>query len=209
MANRQKAALAGQSYAPEIGFETVRNVGSGQKYPYNPFYKGFSPRVSAAWNPRFTAGILGQDFRTSKTVIRGGYARIYGRTNGVDLVLVPLLGPGILQAVSCLPASNGTCANASSLDARHAHSESAPMATQRRSPRFRRTFPQPYFPGVNGNAQASDGSGLDPNYKPNHSDEFTFTIQRAISNKMILEAGYIGRKIRMNSRRSTSMRCRG
>ena len=193
LANRQKAALVGQAYAPEIGFETVRNIGTGEKYPYNPYYKGLSPRVSAAWNPRFTDGILGKVLG-DKTVIRGGYARIYGRTNGVDLVLVPLLGPGILQAVSCLPASNGTCANASSLTPATAFrigtdGNTAPL------PAVSQNFPQPYFPGVNGNAQASDGSALDPNYKPNHSDEFTFTVQRAISNKMILEAGYIGRKI--------------
>jgi len=194
MANRQTAALAGGAYAPEIGFTTVRNVGSGLKYPYNPFYKAFSPRVSAAWNPRFNGGLMGKIFGDSNSVIRGGYARIYGRTNGVDLVLVPLLGPGILQAVSCLPASNGTCANASSLTPTTAFrigtdGLTAPL------PAVSQNFPQPFFPGVNGNPQASDGSGLDPNFRPNHSDEITFTLQRAISTKMVVEAGYIGRKI--------------
>ena len=24
----------------------------GTKYPYNPFYGGFSPRVAVAWNPQ-------------------------------------------------------------------------------------------------------------------------------------------------------------
>src|SRR5579883_898590 len=194
LANRQKAALAGQAYAPQIGFATVRNIGSGQKYPYDPFYKGFSPRVSAAWNPRYTDGLLGKILGSGNTVIRGGYARIYGRTNGVGLVLVPLLGPGILQAVSCLPASNGTCAAQSSLTPANAFrigtdGNTAPL------PAVSQTFPQPYFPGVNGNAQASDGSGLDPHFKPNHSDEVTFTVQRAFSQKMVLELGYIGRKI--------------
>ena len=193
LANRQSSALAGQGFAPEIGFETVKNVNGGTKYPYDPFYKGFSPRVSAAWNPRFSSGILGKVFG-DKTVIRGGYARIYGRTNGVDLVLVPLLGPGILQAVSCLPASNGSCAGQSSLTPATAFrigtdGLTAPL------PAVSQNFPQPFFPGVNGNPQASDGSALDPKFRPNHSDEFTFTIQRAISNKMILEVGYIGRKI--------------
>jgi len=49
----------------------------------------------------------------NKTVIRGGYARIYGRLNGVDLMLVPLLGPGLLQAVSCVaPTMGGACTGA-------------------------------------------------------------------------------------------------
>ena len=29
----------------------IRNVGTGMKYPYNPYYAEFSPRVSFAWNP--------------------------------------------------------------------------------------------------------------------------------------------------------------
>ncbi len=89
----------------------IRNVGNGPKYPYNPYYGEFSPRVSFAWNPRYSDGILGKVFGSGKTVIRGGYGRIFGRLNGVDLVLVPLLGPGLLQGVTCVnPLSNGTCA---------------------------------------------------------------------------------------------------
>ena len=49
-----------------------------------------------------TDGILGKLFGNGKTVIRGGYGRIFGRLNGVDLVLVPLLGPGLLQGVTCV-----------------------------------------------------------------------------------------------------------
>jgi Carboxypeptidase regulatory-like domain len=194
LANRQKAALAGQAFSPQIGFATVRNIGSGEKYPYNPFYKAFSPRVSMAWNPHFRGGLAGKLLGDGKTVIRGGYARIYGRTNGVDLVLVPLLGPGILQAVSCFPSSGGQCAAASSLTPSTAFrigvdGMTAPL------PSVSQTLPQPYYPGVGGNATASDGSGLDPGFRPNHSDEFTFSVQRAFSDKMIVEAGYIGRII--------------
>jgi hypothetical protein len=37
---------------------------------------------------------------------------------------------------------------------------------------------------------------LDPKLKPNHSDEFNFTVQRSLSQKLVIEAGYIGRRIR-------------
>ena len=60
MAQRTKAALAGSVYNPTLGFATVNNIGSGHKYPYNPFYGGFSPRFSIAWNPKFSDGILGK-----------------------------------------------------------------------------------------------------------------------------------------------------
>jgi hypothetical protein len=194
LAQREKAALSGQGYAPEIGFGTVQNVGAGEKYPYNPFYGAFSPRVSLAWSPGADSGFLGALIGHQKTVIRGGYSRIYGRTNGVELVLVPLLGAGILQAVSCYPGMTGSCAGAGTLTAATAFrigtdGMTAPL------PAVSQTLAQPYFPGVNGNAQASDGSLLDPNYKPNHSDEVNITIQRAFSTKALIEFGYIGKKI--------------
>ena len=105
------AALARQVYEPQISFATIKNVEGGSlKYPYNPFYKGFSPRVSVAWNPKFGSGLMGKVSGDGKSVIRGGYSRIYGRANGVDLLLVPLLGPGLLQAVSCtIPTTTGQC----------------------------------------------------------------------------------------------------
>src|SRR5947207_8030113 len=37
--------------------------------------------------------------RYTFVVIRAGYNRIFGRLNGVDLVLVPLLGTGLMQPV--------------------------------------------------------------------------------------------------------------
>jgi len=49
-------------------------------------------------------------FGGNKSVIRGGYSRVYGRLNGVDLVLVPLLGTGLIQPVQCRQAfSTGAC----------------------------------------------------------------------------------------------------
>src|SRR6266446_2071049 len=91
---RKTAALRGQVYNPELGFALVGNTGGGQKYPYDPFYGAFSPRIAAAWSPNFDSGILGKSFGRGKTVIRGGYSRIFGRLNGVNLVLVPLLEIG-------------------------------------------------------------------------------------------------------------------
>jgi len=128
-AQRKAAALQGQVYNPEIGFALVHNVGNGYKYPYQPFYGSFSPRIAAAWNPHFEPdGLMGKVFGGSATVIRGGYGRIYGRLNGVDLVLVPLLGVGLIQPVQCpTPLSTGACgASGAGTDANG--SASAPTA---------------------------------------------------------------------------------
>jgi hypothetical protein len=194
---REIAALAGQVYNPILGYALVGNTGSGQKYPYDPFYGSFSPRVAAAWNPNITDGWLGKAFGGNKTVIRGGYSRVYGRLNGVDLVLVPLLGDGLIQAVQCRNNNmNGTCSvptgstQLTPLNAFRVGTDgnNAPI------PAAAPTLPQLNFPGINSVA-AGAGEVLDPHFRPNVVDSFDLTIQRQLGNKFILEVGYIGRRI--------------
>jgi hypothetical protein len=197
---RKAAALQGQVYNPEVGFALVGNTGGGQKYPYKPFYGSFSPRVAAAWNPNYDSGLLANVFGHGKTVIRGGFGILYGRLNGVDLVLVPLLGTGLIQAVQCVsPLANGTCAggpagsnpnNAFRIGPTSAGFNGLVAPIPAASP----TLPQPDFPGINAIA-AGAGEGIDPNFRPSVNYQFDLTIQRQINNKVSMEFGYIGRKI--------------
>jgi hypothetical protein len=179
---RSSAALAGNVYNPQVGFSLIGNVASHPSYPYNPFYGEWSPRVAAAWDM----------YGDGRTVIRGGYGRTYGRLNGVDLVLVPLLGTGLIQPVQCFGAlSNGTCAaSATAANGFRVGTDGlvAPL------PQASQTLPQPFYPGVNGIA-AGAGEALDPNFRPNVVDTFTLTFARQINNKVSLEIGYIGRLI--------------
>ncbi len=192
---KAKMAVQGQTYNPLLGFETINNV-SGLKYPYKPFYGGFSPRTAVAWNPNISDGILGAIFGGNKTVIRGGYSRIFGRLNGDAQVLNTVLGAGLLQPVSCIGASrSGQCLGTAGVDATTAFrigadGLSAPLQA------VSQTLSQPYLPGVGTNAAAGDGTVLDSNFRPNRSDVFDLTIQRQLSNKFSIEAGYIGRIIR-------------
>ncbi len=192
LAARKAAALAGQAYAPILGFETTQNLHI--KYPYNPFYGGISPRFSIAWNPQFKSGLLHKLAGGGDTVIRAGYGRIYGRLNGVNLVLVPLLGPGLLQPVTCdAPLAAGTCG--SSVDVNSVfriglNGNTAPL------PGPSATLPQPFFPGIAGQPVAGDSTVLDPDYRPESTDNIDFTIQRSFGRKMSMEVGYIGRRIR-------------
>ena len=195
--NTKKAdALNGQVYNPDLGFATIKNVAGHPTYPYNPFYGGLSPRTAVAWSPNFSDGLLGKVFGGNSTVIRGGWSRIYGRLNGVGQVLNPLLGASIAQPVSCIGASSsGQCLGSNSVTGATAFRIGtdglvAPL------PAVSQTLAQPYYPGQFGNAAAGDATVLDKNFKPDRSDIFDFTIQRQISNKMTVEAGYIGRIIR-------------
>ncbi|MFP5229950.1 MAG: carboxypeptidase regulatory-like domain-containing protein [Acidobacteriota bacterium] len=183
MAQKKAAALQGNSYNPTVAWDLVGNVGNGRKYPYNPFYGSFSPRVSFAWNPSFS----------QKTVLNGGYARIYGRLNGVDLVLVPLLGDGLMQAVQCRTNTlDGSCA--SGPQNAHTAFRIGPNGNTAQIPAAAPTAPQPIIPGYNQLA-SSAAEAMDPSFRPNDIDSFDFTIQRQIGKSSILQIGYIGRLI--------------
>jgi hypothetical protein len=196
---RAAAALQGQVYNPELGFALVGNTGGGQKYPYNPFYGSFSPRIAAAWNPSFSDGLLSKVFGQGKTVVRGGYSRIFGRLNGVDLVLVPLLGTGLIQPVQCVDpqsptAGNGACGGTGGATAANAFRIGTDGLTAP-IPLPSATLPQPDFPGFNAIAAAT-GEALDRNFRPDESDQFDLTVQRQINSRTMVEVGYIGRLIR-------------
>jgi hypothetical protein len=190
--NQEKQlALQGIADAPVFGFSTVRNIPDHSKYPYDPFYGGLSPRVGVAWNfaPNY--------------VLRGGYARIFGRINGVNPLLVPLLTPGLLQPDTCGGPNRftggcggnvpGTLGNPNTVfrvgvDCPTTGACVAPL------PLPVQNLPQPWYPGFN---QIATGAGetFDPNFKPNQSDEFTLNIQHQFGPKILAEAGYIGRRI--------------
>src|SRR5690348_7404594 len=200
---RKQEALQGQVFNPEVGFTLIGNSGRGLQRGYNPYYGSFSPRISAAWNPKFSGGFMEKIFGENGSVIRGGYGRVYGRLNGVDLVLVPLLGTGLIQAVQCFNPANGSSPAGTCLGSKGATPVNAyrigpagagfdgltpPIPTA--SP----TLPQPDFPGINAIA-AGAGETLDPNFRPNVVDSFDFSIQRQLAPKVTMEVGYIGRRI--------------
>ncbi len=182
---RKSAALQGQVFNPILGYALVGNTAEGLKYPYNPYYGSFSPRIAVAWNPDLGG--------RKDTVIRGGYGRIYGRLNGVDLVLVPLLGTGLIQPVQCrLALSNGTCGpNTPDLNTAFrigTDGMTAPL------PAASPTLPQPLYPGIN-NVSAAAGEALDPHFRPNSVDSFDLTVQHQFGRKITMEVGAISRWI--------------
>jgi hypothetical protein len=86
---------------------------------------------------------------------------------------------------------DGTCQGAGNVDPTNAFRIGtdglvAPLPTP--SP----TLAQPNFSGIT-SAKAGDPSELDPNFKPSRSDEFSFSVQREFSSKIMLEVGYVGR----------------
>ena len=197
LAKRKAAALAGQAYAPIVGFETARNL--KLKHPYNQFNGGISPKLSVAWNPQFKSGILHRIFGEGSTVFRAGYGRQFGRLNGVNNLLVPMSGPGLLQSVTCSLASmNGQCLTSGSVNVGNVF-RIGPDGLTAPLPAPTQTLPQPFLPGAlqNGilNPVGGDSRAVDFDYRPESTDNIDFTIQRSVGRKMSLEVGYLGRRI--------------
>jgi Carboxypeptidase regulatory-like domain len=198
--SRESAALAGRVFNPNVGFALIGNVAGHPSNFYNPFYKSFSPRIAVAWNPKFDEGVMASIFGRNQTVVRGGYGILYGRLNGVGLVLLPLLGTGLIQAVQCIsPLNDGvTCAGSGGSTLANSFRIGpkaqgfgglvAPL------PAGSPTLPQPDFVGINAIA-AGAGSATDPHLRPSMNQQYDLTIQRQLNNKMSFEIGYIGRHI--------------
>ena len=201
--NRVKYAQQGENYNPELGFDPIRGVGGNPKYPFDPYYGGFSPRISLAYSPSWDSGVMGKLFGHKSTVIRGGYARIFDRNNGVDLVLTPLLGYGFGQDIYCSGAGiNGQCNGGRSVNPSGSTSpdmngttgafrigvdgNTAPFSTP--TP----TLPVPVIPGINSPA-GGNMSFLDHAWRPGSNDEIDFSIQRQLPSDIIMEVGYVGR----------------
>ena len=148
---KAQAAALGQSYNPQLGFALIGNTANGgEKYPYAPFYKALSPRISLAWNPKIESKFLKPIFGESATVLRGGYGRVYGRLNGVTLVLDTLLAPGLIQSVDCQNTiMNGTCPTAST-DANNYRIGPQADGASLAPPAATANLPQPFYPGYNG-----------------------------------------------------------
>ena len=99
--------------------------------------------------------------------MRGGYARIFGRLN-VNLVLSPLLGVGLIQATTCQGASSSGL-GIGKVDPTNAV-RIGPDGMTAPLPAPSATLAQPFYPGLGGNV-TGDASALDPNYKPDRTDQ--------------------------------------
>ena len=183
--SEKQAALQGNAYAPLIGFSTVRNVNGHSRYPYDSFFGGLSPRIGMAWNLR------------PDTVVRAGYSRIFGRINGVDPILVPMLTPGLMQPATCLgpqnaSKGNGGCSTTAAPSNPNTAFRVGVDGVTAPLPAPSMNLPQPWYPGFN-DVGTGSGETIDPNFKPDRSDEFTVSVQHQFGPRIIAEAGYIGR----------------
>ena len=197
LAQKQAAALAGQIYNPTFGFQTV---GAAHRPVYDTDYGDVAPRLSLAWNPAGKGGLLGKILGDRKTVIRGGFAMVYDRSNTVQSVEIPMLGIGFDQNIFVpSPACNITGAGGAGCNAAGGVAANPGLASFRVGTDGTLPLPtptaatSPIIPGV---AAETLSFQVDPNTKVGRSYNVDFSIQRELPGNMILEAAYINRDSR-------------
>jgi hypothetical protein len=190
--SRLTAAENGGTYAPIIGYAPVGDVNGGLKYPYQPFYGGFQPRVAVAWSPTASSGFMHKILGNQATVIRGGYSRLYDRSEAIATVTNSVLGDGFLQPVGCTaPSITGACAGTGGTTPSTAfrigiNGSAAPL------PSIPQTLPIPVEPGINSSYISALSAGINYNLPPGYSDQFDFSIQRQFPGNVLVEVGWVG-----------------
>ena len=194
---KQQAALAGNAFNPTIGYLPIAK--SGRSQIYTPDYGDFGPRVSLAWSPSYSSGLLGNVFGSGKTVIRAGFGIYYDRINNVQSVEIPQLGVGFAQTlVLKSPLCNVNVGSAG------ANCNAAAGANNIGGSGFRvgvdGTIPVPSVPTIASPIVPANPFGevlsfsLDPSLKVGRSYSTDFTVQRELPGNMLVEVGYIGRQ---------------
>ena len=197
---KEQAALQGQAFNPTIGYLPISK--SGRSQIYDTDYGDVGPRVSAAWSPSYSDGLLGRAFGVGKTVVRAGFGIYFDRINNVQSVEIPQLGVGfaqtlVLKSPTCL--ANGTTGAGPGCNVSGANSSLG-------SSGFRvgvdGTIPVPPVPTVQSPIIPANPFGevlsfsLDPTFKVGRSYSFDLTVQRELPGNMLMEVGYIGRLAR-------------
>lgn len=202
ISSKASAAEQGNVFNPTLSWVPIRD--SGRSSIYNTDWNDWAPRVSAAWNPSYSSGLLGRVLGEGKTVLRGGFGIAYDRTNIVSNVLSSLLGVGFSDVYETSPLCNASGTPGGGCPA----SPVAGVDPATNSFRVGQdgTIPLPTVPALTSpivptsyNAFTNPGGGnslvvgVDPNYKIGRSYELDFTIQRELPANLLLETGYIGR----------------
>jgi hypothetical protein len=189
LATAAATAAGGSVYGPTLAFAPIKSL--GMKYPYNPEWNDFEPRLSFAWNPSsFMRGLLGD----RKTVVRAGYGRYHDRLNGVGLVMTPALGIGFGNTVNCKRVKIGGICGGSKSDPTNSFRIGVDGST----------VPLPGLgtvtgalipgtvPGANSPYEILDFR-IDPHRKVGVEDTWTMSVERSLPGKALLEIGYVGR----------------
>jgi|HubBroStandDraft_1064217.scaffolds.fasta_scaffold02534_3 hypothetical protein len=199
-------ALDGISGPNAIPFITYSLGGSANHGPgyYHPDHKDFAPRISVAYSPSSTEGLLGKLFGNRQTSIRAHFGVDYDNN---------LIGQGFELDEASYLFSNFTSTVNGNLATDPRFACATPCTGAAVSPGLRSaqpvppggTLPRPSFtPDLDSsgfpigffNGGFNGGNPLyqyDPNFKTPYNMHFSFGIQRELPGDWLVEATYVGK----------------
>ncbi|HYJ88265.1 MAG TPA: carboxypeptidase-like regulatory domain-containing protein [Pyrinomonadaceae bacterium] len=192
---RRQAALRGEIYNPQIGFQAVTSPGSSSRGElFKTDWNNLAPRLAAAWSPSFKNRFFDKLFGDRMTVLRGGFGILYDRINTSESVILPALGAGFSQTLNLrAPPCNSNGAGGPGCSP----TGTAPASVFRVG--VDGTIPLPVqpaasFPFIPGQPFGETLSfQIDPNFDVGENYSFDFTLQRQLPRGFSLEVGWVGR----------------
>ena len=193
---RRQMALKGVpgNTMPDLQF-ALSGPANGKAGYYETQWTNFSPRLSFAWNPKFSSGPLGLLSGNGKMVVRGGYSIGYDHA-GVALAnrFDDLGAFGFSTEVSSPPGLNyETMSNIrfAGINTMPPHMPAAPAGG---------------FPQTPPHLWAIGSAAIDSNLTTPYSHLYNFTIGRELNRDYSLEVAYVGRQGRdLLTRRDVAM----
>ncbi|HYM74590.1 MAG TPA: carboxypeptidase-like regulatory domain-containing protein [Candidatus Dormibacteraeota bacterium] len=183
------AGISGDDAIPAVLYNFAGKANHTAGY-YHPDWRDFQPRLSFAYNPSFTSGLLGKVFGQNKTVIRAGAGIVNDHT--------------ILSAINFFNDQTSfvfgqtvptVFTGGLATDPRFTGVGQLPTLNQPQPVSVPFT---PYLSGggpfrYNGLVGNLPEFAIDPNYKTPYSETITFGIQRELPGNFLMEATYFGR----------------
>lgn len=185
LSRSRAAAEAGQPYNPTLGYQPLS--ASNRSSYYDTDWSNLGPRLAATWNPPGEDGFFGTLFKHDRSVLRGGYALSFDRTNSVRHILS--LGMGYGENVSVL----GPRCNASGSPGAGCDPSGSPLSSA-------------YRIGVDGLAPVPQPEAVsspiipsrvttttfaDTKIKTGRTHSFNFSYQRELPGRTFLETGWV------------------
>jgi hypothetical protein len=202
MANNMKQGV-GYSAIPLVSYTLGGSANNGPGW-YHFEKSDFSPRISVAYSPRPHSGWLRSLFGDGdKTVLRGGFSKVYDRAGMQMLSTFDANPPGglgaTLQNPCCaffVPAGLGTAG--SEYDSpggvpRVTNINAVPTVSQFTNDQFLTPAPPGQFPQTPGPFSQAITWGVDQSMKTPYAYAFDFSIGRELPKKMSLQLAYVGR----------------
>jgi hypothetical protein len=187
LSRAREAAEAGQPYNPTLAFQPLSASGRDQYYDID--WSNLGPRLAATWSPPFESGFLGRIFAKDRSVLRGGYALVFDRTNSVQQILA--MGMGYGENLSVL---GPRCDAAGTPGTNCSPGGADPLAAFRVG--VDGPVPLPEHNAVTAPIVASNLNVTvlaDTNIKTGRTHSFNFSYQRELPWRMVVESGAVVR----------------